>query len=218
MDYLELALRLVVATVLGAAIGLERERKNHSAGLRTHMLVCLGSSLVMIVSVLVAGQIEGLHGDPTRIAAQVVSGIGFLGAGTILREGLTIRGLTTAASLWLAAALGLAAGAGLYLVAVVTTAIGLATLAAFSAFERRWFSSSHTARVVVTSEDRPGQLGRIADAMGRHRLNIFQVHLEPESEGLVDIAIQVRIEAGANLDAAVQELSSLPGVRRLIRE
>lgn len=218
MGYAEVALRLVVATVLGAAIGWERERKNHPAGLRTHMLVCLGACLVMVVSTEMAFMYAGFPTDPTRIAAQVVSGIGFLGAGTILREGLTIRGLTTAASLWLAAALGLAAGAGMYLVAVLTTGIGLATLALFSTLERRVFDPARQARLVVTMDDQPGQLARLADTLGKHRLNIRQVHLEPEEGGRVEIAVSVQIQRDADLEGAVRELAGLPGVARLTRE
>ena len=110
---LELATRLVVAAALGSVIGLERERKSWSAGLRTHMLVALGSALVMIVSTYGFDEVLGNEHvalDPSRMAAQVVSGIGFLGAGAILLHGEIVRGLTTAASLWAVAAIGLAVG------------------------------------------------------------------------------------------------------------
>ncbi|NLN06375.1 MAG: MgtC/SapB family protein, partial [Firmicutes bacterium] len=103
----ELILRLFVSVLLGGLVGLERERHNRPAGLRTHILVCLGSALIMIVSFAGFSGTFGFSGDPARIAAQVVSGIGFLGAGTILRQGGFVRGLTTAASLWVVAAVGL---------------------------------------------------------------------------------------------------------------
>ena len=114
----ELLLRLVLAGILGGAVGFERERHNRPAGLRTHILVCLGSALVMIVSVEGFSGALGPRGDQARLAAQVVSGIGFLGAGTIMRQGSSVRGLTTAASLWVVAAVGLATGIGLYLAAI----------------------------------------------------------------------------------------------------
>ena len=123
--------RLAVATALGAAIGLERELDEKAAGLRTHMLVALGSALFTLVSAYGFSEFIGkdhVSFDPARIAAQIVTGIGFLGAGVILRSGLTVRGLTTAASLWLVAAIGMAAGAGYWQGAVIGTAIGVVAL------------------------------------------------------------------------------------------
>jgi len=122
---LDLALRLTVGLVLGAAIGLERELQRQPAGFRTHSLVSLGAALFTVVS---AYGFSGELVDPTRIAAQIVSGIGFIGAGTILQHRGHIRGLTTAASLWSVAAIGTAAGAGLYVVAVVGTVLILVIL------------------------------------------------------------------------------------------
>jgi putative Mg2+ transporter-C (MgtC) family protein len=126
-------LRLSVAAALGGAIGTERELRERQAGLRTHLVVCVGSALFTIVSAygfrefLVHGG-SVVRADPTRIAAQIVSGIGFLGAGAIIRQGLSVRGLTTAATLWLVAAIGMACGAGYYSAAVISTAGGLITL------------------------------------------------------------------------------------------
>jgi putative Mg2+ transporter-C (MgtC) family protein len=126
-------LRLSVAAALGGAIGAEREFRERQAGLRTHLVVCVGSALFTIVSAygfrefLVHGG-SVVRADPTRIAAQIVSGIGFLGAGAIIRQGLSVRGLTTAATLWLVAAIGMACGAGYYSAAMIATAGALITL------------------------------------------------------------------------------------------
>jgi len=126
-------LRLSVAAVLGGAIGMERELRERQAGLRTHLVVCVGSALFTLVSAygfrefLVHGG-SVVRADPTRIAAQIVSGIGFLGAGAIIRQGLSVRGLTTAATLWLVAAIGMASGAGYYSAALIATAGALLTL------------------------------------------------------------------------------------------
>jgi putative Mg2+ transporter-C (MgtC) family protein len=126
-------LRLGIAAALGGAIGFERELRDREAGFRTHMLVCVGSALFTIVSAygfrefLTSGD-QVIRADPTRIAAQIVTGIGFLGAGAIIRQGLSIRGLTTAATLWVAAAIGIAAGAGYYSGAVAATLITLLAL------------------------------------------------------------------------------------------
>lgn len=141
----ELILRLVIAAVLGGIIGFERERLSWAAGLRTHMLVCLGATLIMVVSQYAFNNVvhQGLITlDPSRVAAQVVSGIGFLGAGTILFQKNVIRGLTTAASLWAVAAVGLAVGGGLYLAAICTTLLILGILAGLKPLEKRFMKKN----------------------------------------------------------------------------
>jgi putative Mg2+ transporter-C (MgtC) family protein len=133
LSWEEELLRVAVAAALGGAVGLERELRDREAGFRTHMLVAVGSALFTLVSAygfrdfLVHGGTV-VRADPTRIAAQIVTGIGFLGAGAIIRQGLSIRGLTTAATLWVVAAIGLAAGAGYYSAAVITTLLALFSL------------------------------------------------------------------------------------------
>ncbi|MCR5177229.1 MAG: MgtC/SapB family protein [Anaerovibrio sp.] len=131
MDYYGVVLgRLVISCILGGIIGYERESKSKSAGLRTNVLVCLGSCLIMILSQDLYATVEGkTNADPARLAAQVVSGIGFLGAGAIMKEGLNVTGLTTAACLWVVAGVGLAVGAGNYLGAIATTALVFVILA-----------------------------------------------------------------------------------------
>ena len=120
----DMVLRLLIATVLGGLIGIERELAEKPAGLRTNLLVCLGAALFTVASIYGFGS----EGDPSRVAAGIVAGIGFLGAGTILRGDGAVHGITTAATIWAVAAIGLAVGAGLYLVAVVTTGIMLIAL------------------------------------------------------------------------------------------
>ena len=133
LNWDESLLRLALAAVLGGLIGVERELREREAGLRTHLLVALGSALFTIVGAygfrdfLASGEAV-VRADPTRIAAQIVTGIGFLGAGAIIRQGFSVRGLTTAATLWVVAAVGLAAGAGYYSAAVITTALVLLAL------------------------------------------------------------------------------------------
>lgn len=133
LSSLEVVFRIALAAGLGGAIGLERELREREAGLRTHLLVSVGSALFTMVSAYAwtgwrFSTEEGLVFDPTRIAAQIVTGIGFLGAGAIIRQGLSVRGLTTAATLWVVAAIGMAAGVGYYEAALVTTALVLLTL------------------------------------------------------------------------------------------
>ncbi|MBA4697413.1 MAG: MgtC/SapB family protein [Legionella sp.] len=135
----EMILRLCLAAILGSLIGLERERLLWAAGLRTHMLVCVGSCLIVIISAYGFFNVLGSHVilDPSRIAAQVVSGIGFLGAGVILFRDDAVRGLTTAASIWIVAGIGLAAGVGLYVAAVTTTGIILVIQTVLRPLEER---------------------------------------------------------------------------------
>ncbi|HEX2222010.1 MAG TPA: MgtC/SapB family protein [Candidatus Limnocylindria bacterium] len=130
---LELLLRLLAAMLLGAVVGWERELQQMPAGFRTHTLVSLGAGVFTVVS---GHAFSGAGGDPTRIAAQIVSGIGFLGGGAILRHGGSVRGLTTAASLWAVAAIGMAAGAGLFVIAVGGTVLVIVTLELFQRLEK----------------------------------------------------------------------------------
>lgn len=130
---IELTVRLVVALLLGAVIGWERELQRMPAGFRTHALVSLGAAIFTVVS---AFAFTGPLSDPTRIAAQIVSGVGFLGGGAILHYGGTVRGLTTAASLWAVAAVGMAAGAGLFVVATVSAVLVIVALEVFQRLER----------------------------------------------------------------------------------
>lgn len=137
--------RLSIATVLCALIGLEREFRGHPAGIRTHAVVGIGAALFTIAGAYGLGDLKP-DADPTRVAAQIASGVGFLGAGVILRHGLDVRGLTTAATLWLAAAVGLAAGAGMGAAALITT--GLVVIVLMSARVTRRIIESRTQRVV----------------------------------------------------------------------
>jgi putative Mg2+ transporter-C (MgtC) family protein len=128
--------RLLIAAGMGAAIGAERELHEHAAGLRTHMLVGVGACLFTLVSAFGFESFSG-SSDPSRVAAQIVTGIGFLGAGAILHEGLTIKGLTTAASLWVVAAIGMAVGLGMYWASGVAVAISIISLWVLQPFRRR---------------------------------------------------------------------------------
>lgn len=138
LEITEVTMRLGLAAILGGLIGLERDIHGRAAGLRTHLLVSLGSAVFMVLSIFVASTAHGatFSSDPGRIAAQVIAGIGFLGAGVIIKERATVRGLTTSACLWMVAGVGMAAGAGYPIVAVITTAFALIGLIVLKAFER----------------------------------------------------------------------------------
>lgn len=156
MSFADVGLRLLVAALLSGLIGYERERKGRAAGLRTHILVGIGSALIMLTGLHLFEVFEGrAELDPTRLGAQVVSGIGFLGAGTIFRAKASIRGLTTAASLWTVAGVGLAAGSGFYAGAIITTGIVLIVLFALTKLEPRHMRGSRL-EAGVDDDGEPG--------------------------------------------------------------
>lgn len=138
----EVVVRLLLATLLSGLVGLEREVSGRAAGFRTHILVCVGSTLIMLTGLYLMDAMKGaVQVDPARMAGQVVSGIGFLGAGTIIQFRDSVRGLTTAASLWTSAGIGLAIGAGFYVGALAATAIVLVVLLMLSRLEQTWVGS-----------------------------------------------------------------------------
>ncbi len=165
---LELVGRLVMSAALGSVIGFERERLSWAAGLRTHMLVCVGSTLIMIVSIYGFSENLGEHVtlDPSRVAAQVVSGIGFLGAGAILARGEIIRGLTTAASVWSVAGVGLAVGGGLYTPSIAATVIILIILAGVKPLEKRFIAYHRRRHISMTVLRGQLTLGKFNKTLG----------------------------------------------------
>jgi putative Mg2+ transporter-C (MgtC) family protein len=185
----ETGLRLLLAALLGSTVGYERQRKEGSAGLRTHMLVCVGSALIMIVSAFGFEDILGRPDvvlDPSRVAAQVVSGIGFLGAGTILfLRPRVIKGLTTAAGLWSVAAIGLAVGGGLYTAALMTTAIVLIILWLIKPLEARFFhpGKNHSDLTLKCQRNNKGCWEDITALIGGSGLELDQMVIKPDPEG-----------------------------------
>lgn len=133
----DILVRIIFSIILGSAIGLERELTNKSAGLRTQIMVCLGACIFTILSIYGFSTAVTLYplGDPSRVAAQIITGIGFIGAGTVLRQGLTVTGLTTASTLWIVAAIGMACGCGKISIAVVSTVLAVAILVLIRIFE-----------------------------------------------------------------------------------
>lgn len=166
----QIILRILVGAILGGVIGFERERHDQPAGLRTHMILVIGSTLAMILSVNL-GHIyarENLPFDPARLAAQVISGIGFLGAGAILRYGNNVKGLTTATSLWTMAIVGLAVGAGYYLVSVVATALMLGVLTLLNMIENRFVRSIVSRLIIIEAGYRKGLVRTIRETIAQH--------------------------------------------------
>jgi putative Mg2+ transporter-C (MgtC) family protein len=209
---LDLSLRLVLAAVLGALIGAEREIHGHPAGIRTHMLVALGSGLFTVLSIHGFGQGPGVPIDPTRIAAQIVSGIGFLGAGAILKDGIVIRGLTTAASLWATAAVGMAAGAGEYVIGAVGAGIVLISLWPLNALAERLHGSATPEVQVRLQLDRVDLVGRVSSILLDNKLEIGSISTQRLSKNSYQADLMVRAKRSAGLTAALEALSGVEGI------
>ena len=189
----ELFLRLTLACVLGGIIGYERQSRRKSAGLRTNVLVCLGSCLIMVLSEALYFHVEGrTNADPARLAAQVVSGIGFLGAGAIMKEGLTITGLTTAASLWVVSGVGLAVGAGYYSGALFTTALIFATLGTFSRIDE-WVMHEKNLLITIRTKDKPGQLMNISSCIDDLQLKTRDVKVKGDDDSNDTLIIEMEV-------------------------
>ncbi len=214
----EMLTRLLIAALLGGLIGLERERKEWAAGLRTHMMVCVGACLIMIVSAF--GFFDILNNDhialdPSRIAAQVVSGIGFIGAGTImfLKQG-TIRGLTTASGLWTVAAIGLAAGSGLYFAAGITTAIALIILWALKPLETKYFKKFGHATLKIAMHFDVAHSVLIQKLMSNEHLKIQSFSLK-KNDNAIELEAIVENMDSPKMNALIQEIKNDPAVKEV---
>lgn len=174
-------IRLLIASLFGGLVGLERDIHGRDAGLRTHLLVSLGAGVFMVLSEVVATSAKpGSFSDPTRIAAQIVTGIGFLGAGVIIKAGVNVRGLTTAASLWTSAGIGMAAGGGYYVISAFTTALALSGLILLKRFERTYAKDYYRNLTVTTSVDvAPSE---IATLIQRKHLTVLNCDIEKNYE------------------------------------
>ena len=220
LDWPEVLLRLALAAAFGAAIGLEREIREREAGLRTHLLVSLGSALFTIVSAygfhafLASGQTV-VRADPSRIAAQIVTGIGFLGAGAIIRQGLSVRGLTTAATLWVVAAIGLATGAGYYSAAIVTTVLVIVSLWPLRILAHRIFVRFRADRERLLVDLEPGRsAGPVLEAVERVGGRVESLSIAGDDERR-SVALEVEFpeRARAAAASAVGDLEGVRGIR-----
>ena len=224
---LTMVLRLIVAAVLGGIVGMERGSGDRPAGFRTHILVCVGSALFMLVSIYGFDDIApvpttlendiGTRRDTARIAAQVVSGIGFLGAGTILHEGLTIKGLTTAASLWIVSAIGLAVGSGMYLLSTVATMLTMLTLVTFRTWEKRFAGTRSDRRFIrVVTRNTPGIITEITAFLSDCGIKVKTLNVKTDNKnGNIILELYLKIDRTIDMVEVADGIQNIDGVLAL---
>jgi putative Mg2+ transporter-C (MgtC) family protein len=193
-------IRLLLSMICGGAIGWERENRRQPAGLRTHILICLGATMLMIISIYIPQTFKSFqNGDPGRIAAQVVSGIGFLGGGAIFRLGATVRGLTTAATIWTSAAVGLAIGAGAYMGAIIGTSFILFVLVGLEKVENKYFPE-HTIKVLkMNFQGTKLAIDSVFVVLDRHFIKTKSVNVQ-QSLDKKQVMLKLMIEVPASTD------------------
>jgi len=212
----ELAVRMLIAAVLGAAIGLEREIHDHPAGMRTHLLVCLGAAIFTELSIYGFSGSPAPNGslptDTSRIAAQIVSGIGFLGAGAILKYGTSIRGLTTAASLWTAAGIGMAAGSGQWVIASIGTFIVVFSLWPLNALVSRLHRPGHSEIRVRLEVGRLEALGDLSRLLADRRVEMAGINSQRIGKGRYEVELELRLPAATRSSDIIEAITRIHDV------
>jgi putative Mg2+ transporter-C (MgtC) family protein len=213
----ELWVKLALSIACGAAIGLERELHDKPAGLRTNMMICVGSTLITMVSLHIAlaySQRQVVVGDPGRIAGEMISGIGFLGAGAIIQSRGSVQGLTTAATIWFLAGIGLAIGSGFYAPAIATTVILLGILAALGWLENRISKPRHFAHYEVEARREAGVLDKINEIADQQGLSLESFKLARKKDGMeIQFALTSSSEARGALIERLLEIDAVEDVR-----
>lgn len=216
----DVILRILLATALGAAIGLEREIHGRPAGLRTHVMVCLAATMMMVAAEGMAGVYRLGPGDvqitvdPGRMAAGIVTGIGFLGAGAILRAGDVVRGITTAGCIWFVAGLGIVIGEGFYLLATICAMIALAVLTALNAVEHRIAGVVYRSVSVVVPTDRaPAILSRCQELLAAHDIRVQDIsHRASQETRRAEVTLHVRTRNRLQAAEVIGQLMEIPDV------
>jgi len=214
----DMIIRLGLGLLAGAIMGFERSARRQVAGLRTHILISMGATLLMLLSIWIPQQFYELkNGDPGRIAAQVVSGIGFLGAGAIIRLGHNVRGLTTAASLWFVAAVGLAVGAGMYVAAGVGEAAGLFTLLVLGKLEKKIFPSERLKLLEIIYKNFTPEIDEAMDIIKAAKISIQSVNMEQGTKNKgTRLRLLVGIPSSADIVLISQNLRAIKGVAKIM--
>lgn len=203
--------KLFLSLVLGSVVGYERKQKGQPAGLRTFALIAMGSTLAMILSIYVPQEYLGLkNGDPGRIAAQVVTGIGFLGAGAIIQMKGSVRGLTTAAGIWMVAAIGMAVGVGMYVIAVIATVFIMLILRWLDKFEHRVNIGTELRTLTIRVADIVNNLNEYREVLGRHHISVMRFNIDYNFEKRKTfITFIILIPEGADQLSVVDDLCAM---------
>ena len=220
-DDLEIILRLVLASFLGGLVGLEREVHGREAGVRTYLLVSLGSALIMIVSEYLVFEYQGKFSsdifrvDPGRIAAQAITGIGFLGAGVIIRYKNSIRGLTTAASMWVVCAVGLAIGSGYYLFGSVVSGIAILSLIGLKGIEKK-LSKDWYQEMIIVSEDLEGQIDQVQEVIDKYNIKVTNFKIKRDlQQKEITLGFRLRLRVVQPDRNILREVFGMPGIKRV---
>jgi putative Mg2+ transporter-C (MgtC) family protein len=215
LSELTILFRLVLAAVLSGMIGFEREFHGRAAGFRTHILLCVGSTLVMITSIhIFEVYYSRVPCDPARIAAGVVTGIGFLGAGAIMRSRASIRGLTTAASLWVVAGIGLGVGSGLYMGSIETAALTIITLMVFSRLEHAMIRKDWYRTIAVELKEGVEQLKAVREVLSEYRSDITDFEVERGSDPAnIVVKLGVKLYETRCANQIIEDIGALNGVK-----
>jgi len=209
----QIIFRLSLSIILSSLIGIERESIKRPAGFRTHVLVCVSSTLVMLTSIYIFNIYKyETTIQPDRLGAQIISGIGFLGAGTIIRQGNSVKGLTTAAGLWAVACIGIAIGTGFYLGAIITTFLVLFTLLAFGKVEKHIKNKRNYATLRIVSTNKPGQLGKICANIGEVGASITNIELDSEDEEIVIVNMILSLPNPSKKFDIIQKIKEEEGI------
>jgi putative Mg2+ transporter-C (MgtC) family protein len=214
----DIILRILISAVLGGLVGIERERNNQPAGLRTHIILVVGATLAMTLSINLAMEFRTLvpNGDPARLAAQVVSGIGFLGAGAIIRYGPNIKGLTTATSLWSMTIVGLAVGQGYILVACFATGLLLFTLILINFAEKRFIKPRVTSQITITTIDRREMLNTLRQVIEKRAQIGLGLSIQKDlRHKRAKFVITIKLNPGEVVDDLLAEIGDLEGIRAI---
>lgn len=207
--------RLVLAAVLSGIVGFEREFHGRAAGFRTHILLCVGTTLIMLTSVHIFDAYSGRTPiDPARLAAGVVTGIGFLGAGTIMRYKASVRGLTTAASLWVVTGIGLAVGSGLYFGGIITTFLAVIALMFFGRLEHAMIRKDWYKTIVIETKEGLEQLKAVREILAEYAIEITDFEVERSRDGAhMVLKIGLKLSTARHNEQLIQDISRLEGVK-----
>lgn len=206
--------RLLLSFIAGGIIGINREKQNQAAGFRTHILISTGSCLLMLVSIYIPQEFQNFkNGDPGRIASQVITGIGFLGAGAIIRLGDQIKGLTTAATIWIVAAIGLSIGAGMFYIGAVAVVIVIITLALLDNLETMVFKKKHPKRIAVQLKQPHFDISSLKQVLDSFQLK-YQIvdYVHTGSQGCLTVEIMAQVPANFNAELLLNKIKELPNV------